>query len=210
VEALVKTAVSGPVILVGSSLGAGLAQLVAMRARVEVAGLVLMDGGLPSPPDSGAGMAASVMPFLGESRYRSLRGRPEAAFESLRAYYADVDGLPEADRSFLARRVVERVDSEVQLRAYFSLLRSLVLRAVFGSRAFASFLASTRLPILIIWGRADRILPPAAADLLAGLAPRARKIIIDEAGHLPHQEAPIPTAAAILDFLEDLSILKAP
>lgn len=200
-EALVAAEAPAGAVLIGSSLGASLAQLVAMRGRVKVQGLVLMDGGLPAAPGSGEGMAASVLPFVGEARYRSLRGRPEAAYESLGPYYADLGALGEADRAFLARRVVERVESEVQLRSYFSLLRSLVLRAGLSSRAFASFMARTGLPILILWGEHDWVLPPASARLLGGLAPGAIQQILPGAGHLPQQERPQATARAILDFL---------
>ncbi len=185
----------------GSSLGASLAQLVAMRGRVPVLGLVLMDGGLPAAPGSGEGLAASVLPFLGEARYRSLRGRPEAAYASLGPYYADLASLAEADRAFLARRVVERVESEVQLRSYFSLLRSLVLEASFSSRAYAAFMAKTGLPILILWGEDDRILAPASARLLGRHAKAAVQLVLPGAGHLPQQERPQATAGAILEFL---------
>ena len=43
------------------------------------------------------------------------------------------------------------------------------------------------LPVQIIWGRADRIVPVAHADGLAGRVPVH---IIEEAGHLPHLEQP--------------------
>lgn len=191
-------------VLVGSSLGASLAQLVAMRGRVPALGLVLMDGGLPAAPGSGEGMAASVLPFIGEARYRSLRGRPEAAYASLGPYYADLGALDETDRAFLARRVVERVESEVQLASYFSLLRSLVLEAGLSSRAYASFMARTSLPILILWGELDRILAPASARLLCGRAKAAVQLVLAGAGHLPQQERPQATARPILDFLQGL------
>ena len=43
------------------------------------------------------------------------------------------------------------------------------------------------LPVQIIWGRADRIVPVAHADLLAV---RLLVHILDETGHLPHLEKP--------------------
>jgi pyruvate dehydrogenase E2 component (dihydrolipoamide acetyltransferase) len=42
-----------------------------------------------------------------------------------------------------------------------------------------------KMPVQIIWGRDDRIIPPAHAEALAGHVPVH---ILDEAGHLPQME----------------------
>jgi len=49
----------------------------------------------------------------------------------------------------------------------------------------AEVAAHLKLPVQVIWGRADRIIPVAHGEALAGRLPVH---ILDEAGHLPHME----------------------
>jgi len=183
--------------LVGSSLGGVISEIVTFRAPERCSGLVLVDGSLPglkASPDAWRG----AVPIIGERGYRSLRGRPEAAYRSLGPYYADLGALPEEDRAFLRRRVAERVESDSQTRAYFSLFRSLALWTTTRSGFFARGLRSFAGPVLAAWGEFDHIADPASADAPAALAPRGRKATIAGAGHLPQQERPRELADLIL------------
>ena len=55
-----------------------------------------------------------------------------------------------------------------------------------GSRVdLAARIAALTLPVQIIWGRDDRIIPVAHAEALAARLPVH---ILDAAGHLPHME----------------------
>lgn len=45
-------------------------------------------------------------------------------------------------------------------------------------------------PVKIVWGREDRILPVKIADELKRLMPRAQMHLLDKVGHLPHAEKP--------------------
>ncbi|MBL8967750.1 MAG: alpha/beta hydrolase [Spirochaetaceae bacterium] len=190
----------GEAILVGSSLGAVVAELVAFRAPGRVRGLVLLDGGLPSPRSLPAALVPLVLPFLGPAAYRSLRGKPEAAYESLRPFYRDLDALDAADRDFLARRVAARVDSERQLRGFFGLLRSAAFAALFGQGLFRRGLAALDKPVLVLWGSEDRFADRRAAARIARHAKRCSFSEIEGAGHLPQQERPEALAAAIASF----------
>jgi pimeloyl-ACP methyl ester carboxylesterase len=185
-------------VVAGSSLGAAIAELASFERPDLVKSLILMDGGIPA---AGARLPlANLVPGLGEAAYRAFRGRPEVAYESLRPYYADLDALGKDDRGFLAGRVVERVESESQMRAYFSLLRSFALTVMTAGRAAARRLREGTAPLLVLWGDRDLVMPPAGAGLLAGTAPRAKVVMIAGAGHLPQQERPCETAAAINGF----------
>jgi pimeloyl-ACP methyl ester carboxylesterase len=124
----------------------------------------------------------------------------QAVFASLAPNYADLAAMSESDRAFLQRRVVERVESVTQRKAYFSLLRSLAPHAGFRGGLFRAGLARLGHPVLILWGGADLIVPRTMADLLAGIAPQARIVDIPGAGHLPHQERPAEVAAALSGF----------
>ncbi len=55
-------------------------------------------------------------------------------------------------------------------------------------------------PTLLLHG-SDDLIPPGTADATAALLPRARRVNVPQAGHLPFFEAPEHTFAAIEDFL---------
>jgi pimeloyl-ACP methyl ester carboxylesterase len=57
-------------------------------------------------------------------------------------------------------------------------------------------------PALIIWGGRDRVLPLAHARRLHRELPNSCLAIVDEAGHLPHEEFPDKVNQLILDFLD--------
>lgn len=198
--ALLEAETPNGAIVAGSSLGAVVAEAASFRRPDLVKGLVFMDGGLPTPPTGGVDALPMLIPFVGERHYRALRGRPEAAYASLAPYYADLSGLPEADRAFLAARVVDRVESDSQLAAYYSLMRSLAAAIIFRQKRYAKRLASSPTRLLALWGAADRVVPIEGADLLAKTAPRARVHVVEGAGHLPHQEAPAAVAACLEEF----------
>ena len=61
-------------------------------------------------------------------------------------------------------------------------------------------LGSVRVPVLVVWGAADRIYPPEHGEAFAKAIPGARLVVLDEAGHLPQLEAPSALLAAVLDF----------
>lgn len=67
-----------------------------------------------------------------------------------------------------------------------------------------SILPTLTLPVLIIWGKLDRVLHVGNADMLHDLLPGSRKIILDDIGHVPLIEAPQLTARLCSTFLEDL------
>ena len=58
-----------------------------------------------------------------------------------------------------------------------------------------------RAPTLIVWGREDRILSPAAAVLMRERIPRSQSVLMDSTGHLPMIERPAVTARDYLAFL---------
>ena len=66
-------------------------------------------------------------------------------------------------------------------------------------------LAGLRMPILMVWGRGDRLLPASNLEFYRRhLPPHARIEEPDEMGHCPHMDAPRKLADRITTFAEDL------
>jgi pimeloyl-ACP methyl ester carboxylesterase len=185
--------------LIGNSLGAMIAQSIALERRERVRGLVLIGGTLLAGTQPlNLPMMLFLLPGVGEWLYTRLRKDPQAAFETLRGYYADLDGLPEADRDFLFQRVNERVWSDGQRRAYFSVLRHTATWVPRQQRGLDKKLAQLATPTLVIRGEYDHLVPMANAQALADVQPSATLVTVPGAGHLPQQERPQALLDAIL------------
>lgn len=64
-------------------------------------------------------------------------------------------------------------------------------------------LATIKAPTLILWGRADKVVPVAQADQLAAAIPGSKLIIYDDVGHAPQEEASAASIADVRTFLND-------
>lgn len=64
-----------------------------------------------------------------------------------------------------------------------------------------SRLASITNPVLVIWGRQDRVIPAAHAEVAAKGLPNVRVQLLDNCGHLPMLERTDAFAASLLEFL---------
>jgi pimeloyl-ACP methyl ester carboxylesterase len=58
-----------------------------------------------------------------------------------------------------------------------------------------------RAPTLLVWGVADRLVPPVYADEFAGRLRDARVQMVANTGHAPHLEQPAAVTRAVRDFL---------
>lgn len=188
--------------LMGSSLGAILAHSLALSHPDKVRGLVLADGALLQETLMGdKSLLFMQIPLLGEWFYTHLRKDPQAAYNSLRPVYRDLDALPEADREFLFTRVNQRVWSNDQRRAYFSTLRRLTPWARKLQTGLKEKLSRLQIPTLVIRGETDTLFPDENARAVAQIQPNAELITLPGTGHLPHQEDPEAFIKAVMDGL---------
>jgi pimeloyl-ACP methyl ester carboxylesterase len=187
--------------LIGHSFGAMLSHFIALDHPERVAGLVLIGGTLltraqkPRPK-----LLLSLVPGVGEWLYTRLRNSSQSAFETLRPYYADLDGLPKADRDFLFQRVNERVWSDDQRRAYLSTLRHVATWAAKQQRGLEARLVDLSIPTLVIWGESDRMMSVENGRALLAMQPATKLVVVPGAGHLVQQEHPQELVCAIMDF----------
>jgi pimeloyl-ACP methyl ester carboxylesterase len=57
------------------------------------------------------------------------------------------------------------------------------------------------MPMWVVWGRDDRVIPVRHANAAAELAPNARVEVIPDSGHFPHKDHPQRFARIVQDFI---------
>jgi pimeloyl-ACP methyl ester carboxylesterase len=72
-----------------------------------------------------------------------------------------------------------------------------------GRRGLWSEAAAVAAPVLLVWGRHDRLVPVAVADRAVRTFPDARLVVFEDVGHVSQMEKPEETAAAVRRFLDD-------
>ena len=83
-----------------------------------------------------------------------------------------------------------RARPEAAARAYAATLRSLATPESYRTDLLLARLAETGLPVLLVWGEDDRLLPLARARLAHRRLPGSRLEVIAGAGHAPQAEQP--------------------
>lgn len=167
--------------LVGHSMGGLVARELAGIAPERVASLTLI---------AGAGIGAAFdLDFLGRV----------AAPATLQEAADCVDRLF-ARPSPLAGRIAEVLFAQAadaaRSRARSRIVQSSFIRFAEGWPPLDW--SRYRMPIQVIWGREDRVIPLPPADRLP---PGAAFHVFDNAGHLPHTEVAGPVTAVIRSFL---------
>lgn len=176
-------------VVVGNSMGGAVALRLALRRPDLPARLVLVDGP-PVRTKINKAQLAFLLPGQGEKIYTDFRKSQDAAYASLKPYYANLDGLPAEDQAFLRERVWDRVWSDDQRRAYFSTFRWMALEGLLGHPK-PSDLEQIKVPTRIVWGERDFVIGLESGKLLQSWIPGANLYMIPGSGHLPQQEHPV-------------------
>lgn len=179
--------------LIGNSMGAMIAEHIALTHPARVSRLVLVDGTIRivKRPQAKFNLWRQLFAdYYDRQFFAALRKDPQAAYDTLYPYYGDLAGLPEDDRAFLFQRVNERVWDDAQRRA------ALVIQSGFA-RYFVGWvpkllreIPKSVVPTQVIWGERDHILNEVNGQQRAQAQPQASLHTVPQAGHLPHQEAP--------------------
>jgi 4,5:9,10-diseco-3-hydroxy-5,9,17-trioxoandrosta-1(10),2-diene-4-oate hydrolase len=185
----------GPVTLVGHSLGGLVAMEVAGRfpQRVKRAILVAPAGVSIGRPAHGMKIALRLALMQSPQVVRLLRrihgpGRPQPI--------ALVVEHPELfERGLLRTALLGRGP-----RPAFGLI-SLNVTELWARRRLLEHAPAIRCATLLVWGRQDRVVPVADAEVLGELIPGARTVLIDDAGHVPMLERPIEFNRLLLEFV---------
>ena len=207
-DAFIREVVGGEAILVGNSMGGAISVLQAHNAPSTVAGLVLVD---PALPPAGwrldLRVATTFMtymtPVVGEM-YMKLAQAQSSPRQQVRRINALCFADPSrADPQLLdastalveARRKISRKE-ESFLQATRSLMRLLAQ----GPR-YRSILGDIAVPVLLISGEDDRLVPIAAAREVAAANPTWDTLFLPGVGHTPQLETPALVINAIAGWL---------
>jgi pimeloyl-ACP methyl ester carboxylesterase len=205
-----------PAVLVGNSMGGMISILQTATSPESVTGLVLLDAAVPGPrraldPLVAATFAVYAVPMLGE-RFLSMRRKRlsplRAVHQILRLCGVDPDALPAEviDRS--VHLIRQRQDVVGMDRAFLSAARSL-LRLLADPRSYRRAMASIRVPVLMLQGDVDRLIPVAAARDVARRHPEWRYVELGGVGHVPQLQVPDRVATELLNWLEDTPAVRA-
>lgn len=208
-ERFVDTVLGQPVVLVGNSMG-GLIALLATQARPDlVAGLVLVDPALPIGPLARPHPLVTVMfalyaiPAVGRAvveRRRRVLSAEGQALAVLRMCCVDHTRVPEAvlrQHLQLARERAAQPDVDAEL---IVAARSLLL-VLARRRSLDALMKRITVPVLLLHGEKDRLVPVRAARRVAAANPSWGFAVAADAGHVPQLELPEWTTQHVLDWL---------
>jgi pimeloyl-ACP methyl ester carboxylesterase len=68
---------------------------------------------------------------------------------------------------------------------------------------FRDRLDDVKVPVLLVWGREDNLVPVEDADEFERLIPNARKVVLDDTGHVPMLERPDTFNDLVVEFLSE-------
>ena len=178
-------------VLGGNSLGGNIALATALAMPDRVYKLVLVDSaGYPFVSSSvPIGFRIAQIPVVNRLlEYVTPRSLVEA---SVRNVYGDPSKVTSAlvDRYF---DMTVRAGNRHALVQRFS-------QSVFGANA--TRIAGLKVSTLIVWGSRDRLIPPDYAERFHRDIAGSRIVVFPDLGHVPQEEDPVRTAAAVIDFL---------
>lgn len=182
-------------VLGGNSMGGWVAWRYALVRPERIDALLLIDAaGMPlrkgeKAPPSNVGFRVLEYPF---GRWLATQITPRSLVEqSLRGSIARQDIVDDA-----------MIDRYWELLRFPGNREATVLRARMDREpAMAARAGAIKAPTLILFGKKDRLINPTAAQTFNERIAGSEVVLLDDIGHLPMEEAPDATAAAITDFL---------
>ncbi len=186
-------------IVIGNSLGGRVALELAVRSPDRVRALALLAPAVPGfrvryvlgftriiPTELGA------VPFPLREKWMKV---------AIRRLMGDPSKLPDAGYDGAAEEFIRIYRTPEARMAFFDSLRHLLTES---PRPFWARMRHVRVPVQIVWGTADRLVPVRLAPKLAAELPDAELLVLPRVGHVPQFEATEATNAALTRFIAGL------
>lgn len=183
-------------VLIGNSAGGTVAVATALVHPERVSALVLVDAAIYA----GGGAPAWIRPLLRTPQFdrlgpwfaRSIAGEQGDAF--LRAAWHDPSKITD--------EIVEGYRKPLQVANWDRALWELTKAS--GESRLAERLDQLTMPVLVVTGDDDRIVPTAESVRLANDIAGAKLAVFPNCGHVPQEECPEPFLKAVLAFLAEI------
>ena len=179
VEAAIETLSRGEkVTIVGNSLGAWMALLVAHRHPDWVTRVVAVDGGATT----GENVQARVLPRTREEARESVKQTRDPGSVAIPDFV---------------------LDDIVRQAAVGPLARFAATAATMSQWTLDGHLSEVKVPVDLVWGESDHLMPLDYARRMLTELPHARLVAIPRCGHVPQVECPSAFLAALRQVLEE-------
>jgi pimeloyl-ACP methyl ester carboxylesterase len=183
--------------LIGHSLGGGIALLVALKLDSKVpnpiSSLILVDTVAYSQPLP-TFIKILRVPILAQLLACLVPNRLQA-LQVLRLAYHDNDKI--------TNDTIDAYSAPLALPgAHHALIETAKQIIPQDIEDISSRYGTIRIPTLLLWGEHDRIVPLEIGERLHGAISNSDLVVIDDAGHIPQEEAPAVTLQAIQKFLQ--------
>jgi 2-hydroxy-6-oxonona-2,4-dienedioate hydrolase len=189
--------IHGPLVIMGCSMGGGLAMDFALAFPSRVQALIMVGSGpsgleldVPAPAkfaDAEKAFEAGDLDLVAEIEtqiwFDGMGRTPEQVNPTMRKLLLEMDRLA---LSHEAKKLGKRLPN-AQTPAF-------------------DRLEGLRIPVLVIVGAHDTPYILAAADYMTEKIPSAKKVIIKDGAHLPNMDQPDEFQGIVQDFLKELSI----
>jgi pimeloyl-ACP methyl ester carboxylesterase len=186
VAAFIDSLALGPVVLVGHSMGSGVAQRFALDYPDRLMGLMLV----------GAFATLQTNPAVREFWDSVVSQLVDPIDPRLVREFQQSTLAQPVPAAFLETVVQEslKVPARVWQAAFLTFLQE----------EWSGELGKITVPTCIIWGDQDAFCPRSDQDLLAAALPNSQLVVYSGAGHDPHWEEPERFAADLTAFIKNL------
>jgi len=203
-----RTLIGSPAILMGNSLGSLVSLTAAARHPEMAQGLILINlpdvsarsEMLPPPLQKIVSGVESMFsaPWLLRGLFPILRS-PAVIRRWAKIAYPKVTALDDD----LVEILTTPPQDEFAADAFVALVKS-ALNPHFGTPV-KELLPALNVPILLLWGEKDQMVPPSLARSFLDLNPDLELVMLPQVGHCPHDECPEQFHDTLLPWLRAVS-----